>query len=86
MEENYQTAQNPPPHSNCPQDVELEQFLLSSYFHLASDKRIARHVASCPVCQDKLKEMQDYYEILSAELAHPVPPEVLLLQERIQRH
>ncbi len=86
MKQNHKAPQAPSPYSDCPQDVELESFLLSSYYGLARDPKIARHLEHCSTCRDKVEQMRAFYDILNLELSHPAPPEVLSLGEKIQMH
>ena len=86
MKKLFQTVQNQPPNSDCPQDVELESYVLNSFYGLAQNQRIAEHIAHCSVCQDKMAQMRDFYDILNIELSHPVPPEVIHLKNKIQKH
>ncbi len=64
----------------------MESFLLSSYYGLARDPKIVQHIEHCSICQDKLEQMQAFYDILNLELSHPAPPEVISLKEKIQMH
>ncbi len=86
MKENLQAGRHRLPYPDCPQDEDLESYLLSSYYGLAQDQRIADHIAHCSICQDKIEQMRAFYDILSTELNHPVPPEVIALKNKIQVH
>jgi len=67
----------------CPTDHDLELYLLRVHYDLPS-RKIQSHVESCPICQDKLRQLQEFYRLLDQEMARPIPREAYLLAQGLE--
>ena len=69
---------------SCPKDSDLELYMLKIYSRLPYSREIQTHVKSCPICQDRLRQLQEFYQLLDQEISRPIPNEVYLLAQELE--